>query len=112
VNLCPVGDPVHPERVRDKEATGAEIKQAGIVRGDTTVRPDSRLFRWEEESWLLVPDSETIKVHDGERFRAQGKQEDSLPGSPRRWQSRSRSSRRSSSVGRWLESTTAPVAPT
>lgn len=61
-----------------KEATGAEIKQAAIAQGDTTVRQDSRLFRKEEEeSWVLVPDNETIKVHDGERFRAQGKQEDS-----------------------------------
>jgi hypothetical protein len=60
-----------------KEATGAEIKQAAIAQGDTTVRPDSRLFRRDEESWVFVPDNETIKVHDGERFRAQGKQEDS-----------------------------------
>ena len=60
-----------------KEATGAEIKQAAIAQGDTTVRPDSRLFRREEDSWVFVPDDKTIKVHDGERFRAQGKQEDS-----------------------------------
>jgi hypothetical protein len=60
-----------------KEATAAEIKQAAIAQGDTTVRPDSRLFRKEGESWVLVPDSETIKVRDQERFRAQGKQEDS-----------------------------------
>jgi hypothetical protein len=60
-----------------KEATGAEIKQAAIAQGDNTVRPDSRLFRREEDSWVLVPDKETIKVHHGERFRAQGKQEDS-----------------------------------
>jgi hypothetical protein len=60
-----------------KEATGAEIKQAAISQGDTTVRPDSRLFRRDEESWVFVPDNETIKVHHGERFRAQGKQEDS-----------------------------------
>jgi hypothetical protein len=60
-----------------KEATGAEIKQAAIAQGDTTVRPDSRLFRREGDSWDFVPDNETIKVHDGERFRAQGKQEDS-----------------------------------
>lgn len=60
-----------------KEATGAEIKQAAIAQGDTTVRPDSRLFRGEGDSWVFVPDNETIKVHDGERFRAQGKQEDS-----------------------------------
>jgi hypothetical protein len=60
-----------------KEATGADIKQAAIAQGDTTVRPDSRLFRREEDSWVFVPDKETIKVHDGERFRAQGKQEDS-----------------------------------
>src|SRR5689334_1670535 len=60
-----------------KEATGTEIKQAAIAQGDTTVRPDSRLFRRQDESWVFVPDNETIKVHDGERFRAQGKQEDS-----------------------------------
>jgi hypothetical protein len=59
------------------EATGEEIKQAAIAQGDTTVRPDSRLFRREGDSWGFVPDNETIKVHDGERFRAQGKQEDS-----------------------------------
>jgi hypothetical protein len=70
---------VNRERVvlPGKEATGAEIKQAAIAQGDTTVRPDSRLFRREEESWVFVPDNEAIKVHDGERFRAQGKQEDS-----------------------------------
>jgi hypothetical protein len=60
-----------------KEATGTEIKQAAITQGDTTVRPDSRLFRREEDSWVFVPDDKTIKVHDEERFRAQGKQEDS-----------------------------------
>ena len=60
-----------------KEATGEEIKQAAIAQGDTTVQPDSRLFRREDESWVFVPDNETIKVHDGERFRAQGNQEDS-----------------------------------
>jgi hypothetical protein len=60
-----------------KEATGAEIKRAAIDQGDATVRPDSRLFRRDDERWVLVPDSETIKVRDGERFRAQGKQEDS-----------------------------------
>lgn len=60
-----------------KEATGAEIKQAAIAQGDATVRPNSRLFRNESGSWVLVPDGETIKVRDGERFRAQGKQEDS-----------------------------------
>ena len=61
----------------DREVTGAEIKQAAIDQGDTTVRPDSRLFRREGDSWVFVPDNETIKVHDEERFRAQGKQEDS-----------------------------------
>jgi hypothetical protein len=60
-----------------EEATGEEIKQAVIAQGDATVRPDSRLFRREGDSWVFVPDNETIKVHDGERFRAQGKQEDS-----------------------------------
>jgi hypothetical protein len=61
----------------DREVTGAEIKQAAIAQGDTTVRPDSRLFRREGDSWVFVPDDETIKVRDEERFRAQGKQEDS-----------------------------------
>ena len=63
--------------LQGKKATGAEIKQAAIAQGDATVRPDSRLFRNEGGSWVLVPDGETIKVRDGERFRAQGKQEDS-----------------------------------
>jgi hypothetical protein len=60
-----------------KEETGAQIKAEAIEQGVTTVRPDSRLFRQVDDSWVLVPDGDTIKVHEGERFRAQGKQEDS-----------------------------------
>lgn len=60
-----------------KEETGAQIKAAAIEQGVTTVHPDSRLFRKAGDTWVRVPDSETIKVHEGELFRAQGKQEDS-----------------------------------
>lgn len=60
-----------------KEETGAQIKAAAIEQGVATVRPDSRLFRKEGDGWVLVPDDKTIKVHEGEKFRAQGKQEDS-----------------------------------
>ena len=60
-----------------KEATAAEIKQAAIAQGDSTVRPDSRLYRRDDDRWIFVPDDKTIKLHDEERFRAQGKQEDS-----------------------------------
>jgi hypothetical protein len=66
-----------PVELPGKEVTGAEIKQAAIAQGDTTVRPDARLFRKEGERWIFVPDKETIRPHEGEKFRAQGKQEDS-----------------------------------
>jgi Multiubiquitin len=66
-----------PVVLPDKEVTGAQIKAAAIEQGDTTVHPDSRLFRKEGEVWEQVPDDKTITVHEGERFRAQGKQEDS-----------------------------------
>ena len=66
-----------PVVLSGKEATGAQIKAAAIAQGVTTVQPDSRLFRKDGDTWVLVPDGETVKVHESEQFRAQGKQEDS-----------------------------------
>jgi len=66
-----------PVILPSKEESGAQIKAAAIEQGVATVRPDSRLFLRDGDSWVLVPDDKTIKLHDGEKFRAQGKQEDS-----------------------------------
>lgn len=59
-----------------KVATGAQIKAAAIAQGVSTVFPDSRLFVHEDGAWVLVPDDKPVALRDGERFRAQGRQED------------------------------------
>ncbi|WP_194915350.1 hypothetical protein [Catenulispora rubra] len=66
-----------PVVLHSRDVTGAQIKRDAIEQGVTTVKPDSRLFHKVGDSWVLVPDGETVRAHENEKFRAQGRQEDS-----------------------------------
>ncbi|MBR7829907.1 hypothetical protein KDK95_26620 [Actinospica sp. MGRD01-02] len=66
-----------PVVMTGREATAAQIKAAAIAQGDKTVYPNARVYVREGDAWEFVPDDETVELHEGERFRAQGQQEDS-----------------------------------
>ena len=66
-----------PVVMTSRKATAAQIKASAIAQGDKTVFPNSRVYVRQGDAWEFVPDDKTVKLHKGERFRAQGQQEDS-----------------------------------
>ncbi len=55
--------------LQSRKATGMQIKQAAIAQG-VAIQPDFNLYRRVGGKLKLVPDSETIELHDNEEFKA------------------------------------------
>lgn len=58
-----------PVSLPDHKATGKQIKQAAIEQG-VAIKIEFNLFRLTGHAQHPVGDTETVTLHDGERFRA------------------------------------------